>query len=88
MHTWMGYIIIYQSQQGPAGILYLYVNVKKNIKIQIIIYQPIILMPPQTTTVSFSREAATFFHRIAGRDGTAFRQFPPETFYRGGSYKT
>ena len=40
--------------------------------------QPNILIPPQTTTVSLSRDAATFFQRIAGRDGTALRQFPPK----------
>ena len=40
--------------------------------------QPNILIPPQTTTVSLSKDAATFFQRIAGRDGTAFRQFPPK----------
>ena len=42
--------------------------------------QPNILIPPQTTTVSLSRDAATFFQRIAGRDGTALRQFPPKQF--------
>ena len=35
-------------------------------------------MPPQTTIVSLSREAATLFHLIPGRAGTALRHSPPE----------
>ena len=46
--------------------------------------QPNILIPPQTTTVSLSKDAATFFQRIAGRDGTALRQFPPKQFNQDG----